>query len=174
MRATSSKESEGQALEASFIPERVNLTKKQVEFLALYTTCAFLPIREVCRQAGVTHAQLNKWKLKSPTFRRQMEIEHNRTQQAAGMQRKHVLAGILEAIELAKNQRQPTAMISGWKEVGRMCGFYEPDRKEITLSVDKKEFMRDIKSMTTAQLLEYRKQEAEVVVDGEFEVVDET
>ena len=85
-----------------------------------------------------------------------------------------MLAGILEAIELAKEQRQPSSMISGWKEVGRMCGFYEPDRKEITLSVDKKEFMRDIKSMTTAQLLEYAKEEAEddSIMDGEFEVVE--
>jgi hypothetical protein len=131
-------------------------------------------MKEVCRQAGITTSQLSQWKLKSPNFRRQMEIEHNRTQAAAGMQRKHVLSGILEAIDIAKQQRQPSSMISGWKEVGRMCGFYEPDRKEITLSMDKKEFMRDIKSMTTAQLLEYAKEEdkGDDALDGEFEVVE--
>lgn len=173
MRSTSSKELEGEALEKSYLPDRPNLTKKQTEFLALYATCAFLPMKEVCRQAGVTTSQLAQWKLKSPHFRRQMEIEHNRTQAAAGMQRKHVLSGILEAIEIAKEQRQASSMISGWKEVGRMCGFYEPDRKEITLSVDKKEFMRDIKSMSTAQLLEYAKEEVEEeILDGEFEVVE--
>ncbi len=173
MRASHPKELEGKALEESFLPDRPNLTKKQVEFLALYATCAFLPVKETCRQAGVTTIQLAKWKLQSPHFRRQMDIEHNRSKQAAGMQRKHVLQGILEAITIAKKLGQPSSMISGWKEVGRMCGFYEPDRKEITLSLEKKEFMRDIKSMTTEQLLElaHRRIEEEVL-EGEFEVVE--
>jgi len=175
MWTASSKELEGIEAEAAFL-ERPELTKKQTEFLALYTTCAFLPMKEVCRQAGVTTAQVSQWRLKSPDFRRQLEIEHRRAERVTGMQRKHVLAGIMEAIDLAKHLKQPAAMITGWKEVGRMCGFYEPDRKEIMLSVDKKEFLKDIKAMTTEQLLEHVKAtvEDEEDIEGEFEVVDDT
>lgn len=173
MRASHSKQLEGQEVEKSFFPDRPNLTKKQIEFLALFATCAFLPLRETCRQAGVTMTQLAKWKLQSPHFRRQMDIEHNRSQQAAGMQRKHVLQGLLEAIALARKLDQPSSMISGYKELGRMCGFYEPDRKEIVLSVEKKDFLRDIKSMTTDQLLELaHKQVDDEVIEAEFEVVE--
>jgi hypothetical protein len=158
---------------STVLPDRTSLTKKQVEFLAVYTACAFLPMKEICRQAQVTPAQVAKWKLGSPGFRRQLDIEHNRTQRAAGMSRKDVLKGILEAIELAKDQRQPSSMIAGWKEVGRMCGFYEPERREITLSVDKKEFIRDLKNMSTQQLLEAAALR-EDTIEGDFEVVEDT
>lgn len=157
------------------LPERQGLTKKQTEFLAIYTSCAFMPMKEICRQAGVKPAQVAQWKLKSPAFRRQLDIEFNRSQQAAGMDRKQVLQGILEAIEIAKDMRQPSSMISGWKEVGRMCGFYEPERREITLSVDKKEIMREIQEMDTKDLLEYaaRKDAEDHALDAEFEVVED-
>jgi hypothetical protein len=55
---------------------------------------------------------------------------------ASGISRKRVLEGFLEAIELAKIQADPSAMIAGWREIGRMCGYYEPEKKEISLSVD--------------------------------------
>lgn len=156
------------------LPERSSLTKKQVEFLAVYTTCAFLPLKEICRQAGVTPAQVAQWKLKSPGFRRQLDIEHNRAQRAAGMDRKQVLQGILEAIEIAKDMRQPSAMITGWKEVGRMCGFYEPERREITLSVDKKQVLQEIQSMNTHELLEYAaRRDEQLTLDVEYEVVED-
>lgn len=157
------------------LPDRNGLTKKQVEFLAFYTSCAFLPLKEICRQAGVRPSQVAQWKLKSPAFRRQLDVEHNRAQQAAGMDRKQVLQGILEAIEIAKDMRQPGAMITGWKEVGRMCGFYEPERREITLSVDKKVMMEELRSMSTHDLLEYaaKKDAEEHALDAEFEVVEE-
>lgn len=157
------------------LPERQGLTKKQTEFLAIYTSCAFMPMKEICRQAGVKPAQVAQWKLKSPAFRRQLDIEFNRSQQAAGMDRKQVLQGILEAIEIAKDMRQPSSMISGWKEVGRMCGFYEPERREITLSVDKKEIIREIQEMDTKDLLEYaaRKDAEDHALDAEFEVVED-
>lgn len=157
------------------LPDRQSLTKKQAEFLAFYTSCAFLPMKEICRQAGVKPSQVAQWKLKSPAFRRALDIEHNRTQQAAGMDRKQVLQGILEAIEIAKDMRQPSSMISGWKEVGRMCGFYEPERREITLSVDKKQVMEELKSMSTSELLEYaaKKDAEDNALDAEFEVVED-
>jgi hypothetical protein len=158
------------------LPDRNGLTKKQTEFLAFYTSCAFLPMKEICRQAGVTPSQVAQWKLKSPAFRRQLDIEHNRTQQAAGMDRKQVLQGILEAIEIAKDMRQPSSMISGWREVGRMCGFYEPERREITLSVDKKELMKELRNMSTHDLLEYasRKDAEDNALEAEFEIVEDT
>lgn len=157
------------------LPDRQGLTKKQTEFLAFYTSCAFLPLKEICRQAGVKPAQVAQWKKKSPAFKRQLDIEHNRTQRAAGMDRSQVLQGILEAIEIAKDMRQPSSMISGWKEVGRMCGFYEPERREITLSVDKQQVLEDLRNMSTSELLEYAaKKEAEIhALDAEFEVVED-
>ena len=123
------------------LPDRPNLTKKQIEFLHMYTASPFLPLKELCRQVGVQPAQVSKWKKYSQNFNAALTTEHRRSQQVVNMSRKSVMRGILEAIEMAKDQRQPGGMISGWKEIGRMCGFYEPEKREIRLSVDGRQML---------------------------------
>ena len=47
------------------------------------------------------------------------------------MTRQRVLDGLLEAVELARERADPTAMISAWREIGRLCGYYAPERVRI-------------------------------------------
>ncbi len=155
----------------TLLPERPNLTKSQIEFLHFYTASAFLPINEICRQAGITPSQVAKWKKNSERFRAALRTEHLRTQQVMNMDRKKVMQGFLEAIEMAKDMRQPGGMISGWKEVGRMCGFYEPERREVTLSVTGKEVIEELKSLTRDQLHDLITHTPVIEVD-DFEVVE--
>lgn len=53
-------------------------------------------------------------------------------------QREDVLKGLLEAVEAAKQQRDSAAMISGWREIGRMLGFYSPDMRHVAVSAGRK------------------------------------
>lgn len=46
-------------------------------------------------------------------------------------QRENVIQGLLEAIQAAKAKRDPAAMISGWREIGRMLGFCAPDTRRV-------------------------------------------
>lgn len=137
------------------LPSVLKLSRSQTEFLQTYVECPFLTDAEICRQIGITHTHLCSWKRKSEAFRRALAREHLRSQTVANMSRKVVLNGLLEAKDIAKDQRQPTAMISAWKEIGRMCGFYEPDRKEIVVSIDGHEALQKVKQMTREQLIEY-------------------
>jgi hypothetical protein len=155
----------------SLLVDRPSLTKKQIEFLEIYTSSPFLPVTEICRLAQVTPLQVAKWKKNSEGFGKALEIEHNRTQAVTNMTRKSVMRGIMEAIDMAKDMRQPACMISGWKEVGRMCGFYEPERREITLSVSSQKLIEEIRTLPRERLLELMAEE-QVPVEGEFEVVD--
>ena len=78
--------------------------------------------------------------------------------------------GMLEAIDLARILEKPTAMISGWKEVGRMCGFYEPDRKEITLNVQGAQLEKELKSLPREELyrlMEQHGQSLDSIIEGE-------
>lgn len=36
---------------------------------------------------------------------------------------------------MAKIKADPLTMIAGWREVGKMCGFYEPTKAKIEVSV---------------------------------------
>jgi hypothetical protein len=138
---------------ADFI-ERPALTDKQIEFFHVYMSSPFLPLREICRQANVQQRTVKKWIAKSEPFRSALTTEQNRSRAVSNMSRKRVMRGMLEAVDMARDSRQPNIMLSGWKEIGRMCGFYEPERREIILPTDAMELVKELKTLTRAQLLE--------------------
>lgn len=163
--------SHAEKLEDSPLPERPQkFSVKQAEFLHAFAASPYMSERALCREVGIPPNRLTKWKKTSPNFKRALQMEYRRSQLAANMNRKTVLNGMLKAIEIAEDQCQPSSMISGWKEVARMCGYYEPERREILLSVESKNLLEQIQTLPKAKLLElWHEHEA---VDGEFEVVD--
>ena len=46
--------------------------------------------------------------------------------EAGQMTREIVMEGLKEAIDMARLTSEPTAMIAGWREIGKMCGYYAP------------------------------------------------
>ena len=141
--------------------ERPALTDKQIEFFHVYLSSPFLPLREICNQANVQQRTVKKW-LSQETFRKALTTEQNRSRAVSNMSRKRVMRGMLEAVDMARDARQPNTMLSGWKEIGRMCGFYEPERREIILSKSAEEMQKEIKTLTRAQLLDIANQQDEV------------
>ncbi len=57
-------------------------------------------------------------------------------EQASQMTRKRVMDGFLDSIEMAKLMAEPATMVSGWREIAKMCGYFAPVEKKITLDVD--------------------------------------
>lgn len=64
-----------------------------------------------------------------------------------------VMAGILSAINLARRQENPAAMIQGCNALARICGFFEPERRGIEVSVDAQAIGAKFLAMTDAELL---------------------
>jgi len=52
---------------------------------------------------------------------RQLEIEYA---VALEIDRAKVVAGLKDGIALATEQRNPDAAIAGWREIGKICGYY--------------------------------------------------
>lgn len=134
--------------------DRPALTDKQIEFFHVYLSSPFLPLREICNQANVQQRTVKKWIANSESFRKALTTEQNRSRAVSNMSRKRVMRGMLEAVDMARDRLQPNTMLSGWKEIGRMCGFYEPERREIILSKSAEEMQKEIKTLTRAQLLD--------------------
>lgn len=65
-----------------------------------------------------------------------------------------VLDIMIEAIDMARTLADPAQMINGAREVGRMMGFYEPDRLKIELSADTNTLAKQFKGMTDSELYE--------------------
>lgn len=90
---------------------------------------------------------------------------------ASGMTKQKVIDGFAEAIDLARIKADPIAMIAGWREIGKMCGFYEPTKTEIKLSVNGQVMVQKLNSMSDEELLALAERDPRVL-EGDFSVVD--
>jgi len=68
--------------------------------------------------------------------------------------RENVLEGFQEAYEIAKSSNNPGAMTGANRELGKMCGYYEPDKKQIEVSqAGEKQHLRYLESLSDEELL---------------------
>jgi phage terminase small subunit len=70
------------------------------------------------------------------------------------MKREDVLVGLLEAVNQAREQKNPMAMISGLRELGRMMGFYAVETRRVELAVDGQGALSRLERMTDGELLQ--------------------
>jgi hypothetical protein len=73
---------------------------------------------------------------------------------ACQMTRKRVMDGLLEGIEMAKLAGEPSSMIAGWREIGKMCGYYEPVKRTLDITVNGSVLVKQLERKTDAELLE--------------------
>jgi len=71
----------------------------------------------------------------------------------AQLAREEVLRGLLSAIDMARAQGDPAAMIAGWREIAKMCGYYAPERTQITLSGESQKLRTQLEAMSNADLI---------------------
>lgn len=74
-------------------------------------------------------------------------------EEAAQMTRQKVMDGLLEAVEMAKLMSEPASMIAGWREVGKMCGYYAPVEVKMKVDVSGSVVVDRLNSMSDAELL---------------------
>lgn len=60
--------------------------------------------------------------------------EKRKYEEAAGMTRKKVMDMLLEAYQGAKMVNEPASMVSAAREIGKMCGYYEPTKIKIDVN----------------------------------------
>ena len=74
-------------------------------------------------------------------------------EEASQMTRKRVMDGLLEAVDMAKLMAEPASMIAGWREVGKMCGYYAPVEHRVKVDVSGNVVLERLNSMSDAELL---------------------
>lgn len=70
------------------------------------------------------------------------------------MTRKKVMDGFLEAIEMAKLMSEPATMVSGWREIAKMCGYLSPVEHKVKIDVSGNVTMQQLTQLSDAELLE--------------------
>lgn len=86
-----------------------------------------------------------------------------------GMTRQKVLDGFLEAIDIAKQAGEAAPMVSGWREIAKMCGYYEPTRHELKVTHEGEVIVAKLQTMSDESLLKLAEG---IEIDGEFKKLE--
>ena len=70
-----------------------------------------------------------------------------------GVTRQQFLGELQKAAALAKENREPMAMIAAWREIGKACGFYQPDRVRVSLDLAVQGELARMERMTDGELM---------------------
>ncbi len=74
-------------------------------------------------------------------------------EESAQMTRKKVMDGLLDGIEMCKTMSDGPGVITGWKTVGQMCGYFEPVKRRIDINVTGSVEMGRLNRLSDAELL---------------------
>lgn len=88
-----------------------------------------------------------------PNILKQYKLVKAEFIKAAQVSREDVMNGLKDAIDMAKLMSEPATMIAGWREIGRLCGYYEAKKIDINVNVNGSVAMERMNKMTDAELL---------------------
>lgn len=143
------------------------LTSRMKEFVKLWAQGE--TILSAAIRAGYNDGGTYAYRLaKDPAILKIYHREKEAYAAAVGMTRQKVMEGLLEAVEMAKIQADPTAMIAGWREVGKMCGYYEPVKKQIDVNITGNVVMERLNKLSDAELLKLIETKTANALEGEF------
>ena len=91
---------------------------------------------------------------KMPNIRRLIEQEQALYAEAAQIDRKQVIDMQLEAYEMAKMMAEPATMVAAAREIGKICGLYEPKRVEVSVEGTLRHEIHRFEAMSDAELLQ--------------------
>lgn len=153
----------------------IPLTQKQRRFVE--AVAAGMPPSHAARSAGYPedkgHTSTNL--MKQRNIQAALKIASMELAKASAMNRKKVLDGFQEAIGMAKLQGDPAVMVMAWREIGRMCGFYEATKHEVKVSVDGQVTHKAIRNLSDEELLRMADNADAVsgVIEGEYKKLPE-
>lgn len=77
----------------------------------------------------IAHENMTKPDVQAVLQARQMDVANDLL-----ITRQGVIQGLLEAVDMGREQRNPAAMVSALREIGKILGFYAPESKRVELT----------------------------------------
>lgn len=115
-------------------------------------------IRTASARAGYNPGDSIAYRMvKMPNILKMYREEKAKYEQAAQMSRKKVMDMHLEAFEMAKLMSEPASMVSAAREIGRMCGYYEPVKHVVEHNHSGELTLRQLSGMSDVELMKLMK-----------------
>ena len=146
------------------------LTEQQRKFVENVAVHGMAP-KQACVALGIRHAQSTaSHYTKSLAVQRAIQKIREEQEKAGLMTKKRVMDGFLEAIDMARTLADPVAMTGGWREIAKMCGYYEPTRHKLEVSVDGQVVIQKLQQLNDEDLLKLADGKTDAL-EGEFQVI---
>lgn len=91
------------------------------------------------RSAGYSEnsaRQIATENLSKPYIQAAIAAKQQETAVKLELRKEHVILALLEATNIARSQLQPAGMISAWREIGKLMGFYSPEVQPVAVSCE--------------------------------------
>ena len=129
------------------------LSAKQSAFAASYAQHhnASLAAREASYSVGcasVTGARL----LVNASVLARIQAYEADAALALGISRQRLLNELQHAAALAQSKGEPMALIAAWREIGKVCGYYQPERVAVAIKTVEMDDIASMRHMTNAEL----------------------
>lgn len=126
---------------------------------------------QAAQAAGYAVPKVKGYQLEiHPEVQAALKKEWAKAEKMSEMSKKKVMDGMLYAIEQAKLLADPSAQIAGWREVAKICGYYEPQRVKLEVSVSAKRMFSQFETLSDEELLKIAETE---IIDVDASVIDD-
>jgi hypothetical protein len=150
---------------------RVPLNEQQRTFVNLVVRDKLNPTA-AARQAGyANYSGVVSNLMSNAKIQHAIALEREEFARASMMTKKKVIDGFTEAIDMARLKADPMVMVAGWREIAKMCGFYEPTRHKLEVSVSGEVVIQKLQQLDDRQLLALADGRTDAI-DGEFQVIE--
>lgn len=124
------------------------------------------------RAAGYANPKESHQQLKNhPKIQNAVQKAQQAYAVSSDMSRKKVIDGFMEAIDIARLKADPLVMVSGWREIGRMCGFYEPRKVKVDVNHTGSVMLEHLSQLSDAELVQLTLESQPE--EGDFTIIDE-
>lgn len=131
------------------------LTPRRVKFISEYANCG--NATEAARRAGYSQRsakQLGSRLTKVDQIQRLVTEKRQQDAIRLELEKEDVLAGLLQVVELGRQNGEPMPVIRALVEVAKLCGFYAPEVVKVPLSGEAERLKRKYTAMSDDELLE--------------------
>ncbi len=130
------------------------LTVRQGKFVEHYALCG--NAAEAARLAGYSARSARVTgpeTLSNPAVKDALAARQRVFQAELGLAKQDVVNGLLSAIQMGREQQNPAAMIAGLVQIAKLCGFYEPEKVNLSLSAGGERLSAKFAAMSDDELL---------------------
>ena len=130
------------------------LTARQEKFVEHYALCG--NAAEAARLAGYsakTARVMGPETLSKPAVKQALAARQEAFRAELGVTKQDVIAGILSAIQMGREQQNPAVMIQGCIQIAKLLGYFEPELVNVDLGADSGNLKAKFAAMSDDELL---------------------